>query len=654
MVRYVTISSTPWQLTVEQENALRASQIISHRKPFAAGHAYKWYSTWRSEYTFGIKTFNRIHSSLCQQAILAVRYVFYSLWYYLLKSIANYKKHLGPDQRLGEKRKRSQGTEDLVPQPKKQRIDLVQETFTRENGVHHQLSSSSISPEQLSEKKRRRAVSAKSRSEVTNNNLIFERPEQEPKAPESEAKEKAPEIEEKEKDNPISYWAVNHTWPDNFAESCTMSSNIINKRPRTSDPTQISKNEKSRSYSQSRKNEDVPEQYTKSYEKYIFTQGLDMNYIKDREFVSSDSKIACQELRKMKCAIISPTIYFENKILQMIDLCQNTNEAMASRDITTLVLSSIKALYLTDEARYKDLTDQVRVQWHESWVLTEPRPEPDLIVDFLHSAFTVSENEKLTNYTSFENLTRSISEMCFPFLMCEVKCDDKKLDYADRQNMHSCSVAVKALLKIEQKTDQYRNDKQFESLLDKILVYLISHDQKDARVWGHYALIEEEKWTYYRHHIAKFDIAHEKKTLLAFHNLARNVLTDYASQLLERLQKAIAALSMSSTLSFSIDTMNLMDDSQQGSQQLSQDQDAEGFVTPGLPASAQKWQKEQMNKLLQQLEQQGKDSKEREEIMERQLQEQRAYEYAETANCWQMIITRFNRKLDSITTLLSC
>ena len=99
--------------------------------------------------------------------------------------------------------------------------------------------------------------------------------------------------------------------------------------------------------------------------------------------------------------------------------------------------------------------------------------------------------------------------------MCEVECGNRGLD---RQNMHSCSVAVKALLKLEQKANQYREDKQFESLLGKIVVYSISHDQKDARLYGHYALVEEEKWTYYRHYIRHFDIAHEE-SLLALHNL---------------------------------------------------------------------------------------------------------------------------------------
>lgn len=168
---------------------------------------------------------------------------------------------------------------------------------------------------------------------------------------------------------------------------CLLRTTNDNKRQRTLDRPESDKDEKSRSYSQSRKDGDVPEQYTKSYEKYIFTQDLDMNYIKDRELVSSDSKVACQDLRKMECMAISPNVYSEDKIIQVIDLCQNANEAMISRDVTTLILPPIKALHLTDEEkRFKDLTDQVRAQWYEGWVLAGPRPEPDLAVGFLHSA----------------------------------------------------------------------------------------------------------------------------------------------------------------------------------------------------------------------------------------------------------------------------
>lgn len=433
---------------------------------------------------------------------------------------------------------------------------------------------------------------------------IFERPEQELEASECGVEEE---------DDPISYWAANHIWPSNFAESRAMSSsNDNNKRQRISDHSQSGNDEKTRSYSQSRKDGNAPEQYTKSYENYILTQGLNMDYFKGEKLLSPDSKVICNHLQKLACVAISPTVYSKAETLEVIRLCINRNEAMVSRDVTPLIVPPIKSLYIKDGVNHLEhITDEVNTQWHGSWVLAGPRPKPDLAVGFSTSAFSIAENKKIMNYTSFDNLTRPTDELCFPFLMCEVKCGNEGLDWADRQNMHSCSVAVKALLKLEQKADQYREDTQFESLLGRILVYSISHDQKDARLYGHYALVEGERWIYHRHCIEKFDIGRKENDLLALHNFARNVLTSYAPKLLERLQKAIAALPVSSALSSSAGTMNLEVDSQQGSQQFLQGRDAEGFATPVFPASSQKL----VEKLFQ-------DYKEREERRERQMQQQ--------------------------------
>lgn len=179
-----------------------------------------------------------------------------------------------PRQRLGQKRKRSQGIEDLVPQTKDQLIDLHREKDFQ-NG-ERRTSSATITinkqkQRQSSGKKWRRAFSPESLSEETNNcypkrrkalrqtpqqpdtstysRPIFERPEEGPEASESE---------EEEKDD-ISNWATNHTWPDNFAEPRSMSSsNNTNKRQRTTDCSQSGKDEKSWTHSQSRRNKDVP------------------------------------------------------------------------------------------------------------------------------------------------------------------------------------------------------------------------------------------------------------------------------------------------------------------------------------------------------------------------------------------------------------
>ncbi len=454
-----------------------------------------------------------------------------------------------------------------------------------------------------------------------------------------------PEAQGSAKDtDPISFWTSNLTWPNNFAEPNMSSSNNSNKRQRTSDLSQSGKDDKSRSYSQSRKEGSVPQPYSKSYEKWISVNGLEMDDFKGEELVSSSSKVTCKDLQNITREVISPTVYTDTEVLEVIKLCRNRNEATVNRDVTPLILPPIKLLYLKDkdkENQFQHFTDEVNTQWHESWVLAGPRPKPDLAVGFFSSAFTIAENAKLTNYTSFENLTRSTDDLCFPFLMCEVKCGNEGLDYADRQNMHSCSVAVKALLRLEHKADQYRDDKKFESLLGKVLVYSISHDQKLARVYGHYALVEGEKWTYYRYHIANYDILYKERDLLAIHNFARNVVTMYGPKLLKQIQDAIAVLPITSTLSFPAGAMSL--NSQQLSQQPSQAGDPEGFATPIFPASAQKLfdeqkkqmdeQKKQMDKLLEQLEQQRKDNKEqmerqkeKEQQMERQMERQREKE----------------------------
>ncbi len=539
-----------------------------------------------------------------------------------------------PRPKTQSKRKQSQGIEDLVPQTKDKPIDLERKkTSTRENEEHHQLPSPSTSNShrQSSGKKSMRAVSPESRSVETNNRYpkrrkVLRQTPQQPDtstySPISERHEegrKASESEEKEKDNHISFWAANHTWPDNFAEPRAMSpSNNTNKRQQTSDRSQSGNEGKSRTYTQRRRIGDVPEPYTKAYENYIFTQGLDMNDHKGGKLVSPDSKVTCSDLQRLTCVAISPTVYSKVETLEVVKLCRNRNEAMVNRDVTPLILPPIISFHLKDGGnQFEHLIDEVNTLWHESWVLAGPRPKPDLAVGFVSSAFTMEENRKLTYYTSFENLTRPTDDLSFPFLMFQIKCDNG-LDYADRQNMHSCSVAVKALLKFEQKADQYREDNQFESLLGKILVYSISHDQKDALVYGHYALVEGENWTYYRHRIERFDIRYKESDLLALHNFARNILTVYAPKLLKRLQKAIAALPVSYTLSFSADTVDLEDDSQQGSQQSSQGRDAEGFAISVLPASTQKLFDEQK----EQMEQQRKEERQREEI-ERQMEQQR-------------------------------
>lgn len=89
--------------------------------------------------------------------------------------------------------------------------------------------------------------------------------------------------------------------------------------------------------------------------------------------------------------------------------------------------------------------------------------------------------------------------MYFPFLTCEVKCGAVALDIVDRQNAHSMTLAVRGVVEL------FRYLKREKELDREILAFSISPDHCAMRVYGHYAVIDGVKTTYYRHPIRKFD-----------------------------------------------------------------------------------------------------------------------------------------------------
>ncbi|OJD11688.1 hypothetical protein AJ78_07587 [Emergomyces pasteurianus Ep9510] len=93
----------------------------------------------------------------------------------------------------------------------------------------------------------------------------------------------------------------------------------------------------------------------------------------------------------------------------------------------------------------------------------------------------------------------STAYMYFPFMTVEVKCEKAALDIADRQNAHSMTLLIRGVVKL------FRAVKREKELHRQILAFSISYDHCSVRIYGHYPMIKEEKTTYYRHVIHKFD-----------------------------------------------------------------------------------------------------------------------------------------------------
>ena len=180
---------------------------------------------------------------------------------------------------------------------------------------------------------------------------------------------------------------------------------------------------------------------------------------------------------------------------------QDRNEARIIQDIARLIVPSAETLATYGATNLNHLTEGVDEGWIGNMPVEGPRPQPDYSVGFRRSAFTDEQLNKLDPLIGsvYENFFFVVTyRMYFPFLTCEVKCGAAALDIADRQNAYSMTVAVRGVVEL------YKAVKREKELHREILAFSISHDHRSVRIYGHYAIIEEEKTIFYRHPIYEF------------------------------------------------------------------------------------------------------------------------------------------------------
>ena len=154
--------------------------------------------------------------------------------------------------------------------------------------------------------------------------------------------------------------------------------------------------------------------------------------------------------------------------------------------------------------------------------------------------------------------------MYFPFLTAEVKCGAAALDVADRQNAHSATVAVRAVVEL------YRAVKREKELHQEILAFSISHDDRSVRIYGHFALIDQKKTTYHRYPIHTFDFtALDGKEKWTAYKFTKNVYDVFMPLHLKRICSAVDELQTDPDFQVSQQSeLQFPDDSGQSSQLL--------------------------------------------------------------------------------------
>lgn len=265
------------------------------------------------------------------------------------------------------------------------------------------------------------------------------------------------------------------------------------------------------------------------------TKGSFMN--KDKEGPRKESKDLCRNLLELGQSVPDLARFSDHVFESTCQRIQGKNEAKVIQDITRLIVPSAEGLADFGAEHLEHLVESVNEGWNNSIPVTKPRPQPDYAVGFGRSAFTEEQLNKLEPFvggltdTSYFMATYY---MYFPFLTCEVKCGAAALDIADRQNAHSMTVAVRAIVELFQLV------KREKDVDREILSFSISHDHESVRIYGHYPVIGASKTTFYRYPIHKFYFTEldgrEKWTAYKF---TKNVYDSWMPTHLKRILSAI-------------------------------------------------------------------------------------------------------------------
>ncbi|RMZ89626.1 hypothetical protein DV736_g3162, partial [Chaetothyriales sp. CBS 134916] len=363
--------------------------------------------------------------------------------------------------------------------------------------------------------------------------------------------------------------------------------------------------------------------------KRMATHGV---FMESSNLLRKESKKLCSHFLKGSDRAVRSSIFTPAEFSKVLDRVRNLNEARIQRDITPWVVPSAEILFLRGELECDWIGEELHAEWVRCATLGSTRPKPDYVAGLLRRAFTTEELKKLDNHATPTQPFHFTPELCFPFLICEVKTGDKGLNEAARQNIHSASIAVRAIFALYKNAFGDSQPHRIDELSGQLLVLTVSHDNDRVELCGHFAITDTnlpEQLKFYRYPITLFSLAADDGAdRNKAYNFVREVYQQFAPDHRKRIKDAVKHLPPPperTGLSFAASDLSLdQANSQEGSQDTSSQADS-AFKKPGEPLSSlQKREirklREQTDKLLQQLEKQRQDSKEQ---LEKQRQDSR-------------------------------
>ncbi|KAF2245814.1 hypothetical protein BU26DRAFT_552856 [Trematosphaeria pertusa] len=344
--------------------------------------------------------------------------------------------------------------------------------------------------------------------------------------------------------DPIDYWRKEQAWPKEYFEPDTMAHLLARKK---STPSLRRKRSESSLGASSTTPSDQKPREAKSapyqdprYKLLLQTKGSFMD--KSDLGITENSKDMYLALLYAEQTVPTKSLFRDDIFERTCRNIQDRNEARVVQDITRLIVPSAETLATYGARELDILIESVNEGWNNSIPLTGTRPQPDYSVGFKREAFTKEQLEKLAPFigdfiAGDQSFFMATYYMYFPFLTCEVKCGAAALDIADRQNAHSMTLAVRAVVELFRLAGR-------EAEIDReILAFSVSHDHRSVRIYGHYAVIKGKDTTFYRHPIHMFDFtALDGKEKWTAYKLTKSVYDVWMPTHFKRLCSAIDAL----------------------------------------------------------------------------------------------------------------
>jgi len=309
--------------------------------------------------------------------------------------------------------------------------------------------------------------------------------------------------------DPIDYWRLTNHWPKEYAEQSddNMSHLLARKksssslRRKQSEPASDTPSSNTPSDQKPREAKSAPYQDPR-YKLLLSTKG---SFMSESDLgITKTSEETYLNLLNAKQTVPRDSLFRDDIFKRTCQKIQDRNETRVIRDISLLIVPSAEILATYGAEHLDILIDSTNEGWNNSIPLTGTRPQPDYSVGFKREAFTKDQLNKLSPFigdfiVGDQSFFMATYYMYFPFLTCEVKCGAAALDIADRQNAHSMTLAVRAIVEL------FRLIGREMELHREILAFSISHDNRTVRIYGHYPVIEGKETTFYRHPIHTFD-----------------------------------------------------------------------------------------------------------------------------------------------------